>query len=433
MIATTTRTLICCLLAGGAAAQVSHNRVQLDNGGETVIWLNDPFVGSDPTRGDWTGDYFWKVLPADVLRTGDGVASLTGIEYYVFDQDWDLDDATLWAYALTEGVKSEDLGGGGSGFSPGNIEPWMADPSALLVPGIENAGLGNPLGAGQCPPGDSIAGWLITETFEDTDGALIPIKELIADGAHDYVYSAFFPDGQSATFGGANCGGGGNATFQYYVSTDTFEVPDGGENIPDVLGTGYSAYGGRHFGDPQGGGFHFPVANSFDRGAQLAFHFDRPTLNVVVDAGLDGHGPERGLASLHVPLGLDAAGLPAGTQCSLGWEIYSADALGKGDRLAMAAATFMQPLGTAVPFFGGSTLLLNSVDPVFLSSLLSWGFPAFQDEGSESVARSGLIPIQAEPAFLGTAIWMQGFELDLGSESLEDTQVWKLVLRPNVF
>ncbi len=430
MNATTARILVCATLAGGAFAQLAQNRIQLDNGGDSVIWLNDPFVGTDPVEGDWTGDYFWKVFPSSVLRTADGTASLTGIEYYVFDQDWDFDDATLWAYAITEGVLSQDLGGGGSGFNPGNIEPWMEDPGALVVPGLESSGLGNPLGAGQCPPGDSIAGWLITETFEDLSGEVIPITELIADGTRDYVYSAFFPDGQSATFGGVNCGGGGNATFQYNVSLDGPNAPEGGENAPDVLGTGYNAYGGRHFGDPQGGAFHFPVAHAFDRAAQVAFLFGHPTINVRVDAGLDGHGPEHGLAAMHAPIGLDAGGLPTGNQCFLGWELYSTST--SQTRLAMAGVTFLDPLEVGVPVLGAS-VLLNTADTIFMSSLAAWGFPGFEAEGDDSVARSKLLGITPAPAFLSARVWLQGYEIDLESESLRETQLWSLNLEPNVF
>ncbi len=423
--------LLPLLLFVCAGSTLAQNALRLDNGGDLLLTLNDPTVGSDPLAGDFSGDFYWKVYPATALQTPSGELELMGIDYSVFDQDWDLDGATLWASMVTVGVLSQDLGGGGSTQAPGTIEPRFADPASVFFPEVSNPGLGNRLGDGQCPPPGELAGWQVSETFIDTaTGQPTPLITLVADGATDYVYTAFYPADQSTTVGGVNCGGGGNATLQFFVSADAPGAPEGGENIPDVLGSFTSPYGGRHFGDPDGGTFQFYVAQPYDRSAELAWTFEHPIINLIVDAGIDSFGPERGLAALEVPLGLEADGTPAGTQARIGFEIRADDAV-PGLEVAIGFATTEPPLGLPIPVFGAE-LLLDPTGGIFWASLNTWGIPPIVNgpDGAK-LATSPLVPVTPSVQLLDLPLWFQGFVVNLVGETARETQVARIVFRAN--
>lgn len=413
------------------------NRLQLDNGGDVFVSLSNPTVGSDPPMGDYSGDLYTKVYPKEVLLHPKGTMSVTGIQYSVFDTDWDLDDADLWSWALTVGVESSDTVGGGSGVNPGNIEPLFTDPLAVILPEVPGVGLGNPLGFGNCPPANEIAGWDVVETFLDMNGQPVDILELVADGTTDYVFTHFAPDGHELFSGGANCGPG-NATLSYLLSTDFKSFPFAsfdGENQPDFLGTGYSAFGGER----QGGSADF-APNGVDETPVVRFFFDEPTLSACPNAGT-GTGIEHGLAGMNLPIGVDSGGVPTGASATVGWRMYSDSANpGTPGANALRVGAVFGTIGAPLPAPGfdlnGACFMMNPSDILFVDSFIAWGLLFFEGVDSDSdgdvdytIYESAQAPVKGSLALIDLTIYVQGLDLQTVSLAGESTQVWQLVLR----
>jgi len=414
----------------------NYNRIQLDNGGDFLVFLNEPTVGCDPVSGDYDGDLYTKVIPKQVLRHAKGTMDLNAISYLLFDQDWDQDDATLWAYSLSIGVDSGDVGG--SGTNPGNIEPDFTDPNLIVVPEMPSVGLGNPLGFGNCPTPGELAGWEITETFVDPNtGQPIPLQVLTADGTTDYVFTHFFPDNQSFFNGGLSCASNGNMSLSFFESDDFCCNLGEGENQTDWLGTGYSAYGATR---RSGAAF---IAENTNQTAQVRFFFQEPTLNMYVDTGLDGGLEEMGLAGLNLPLGVDGLGVPTGDTARLGLRLYSDNAAPSSpgaspDHVGLVWATIGAPLAApGAPIFG-TCLMLNPADPIFGSSGEGWGFAFFNGfdndadpDVDETYFTTFMPTLSPSIDLVGVTLHAQGFDFLASPLQAESTQVVSFTLRAN--
>jgi len=455
-----------------ARLQKNITRLDLDNGGEVAPFLQDPFVGSDPIGGDFGGDLYWKVFPGQAIQSCSGARTLWGTEQSLFDLDWS-DSASLWSYLITGAFEGTDL----------TLRPVLdgstLDNPGVFVPEIPNSGLTSP--SGDCPKPGYVGGWILLDLFVDSStGSMIPLMQATdaaadnyfrADGTLDWAFVHFFPEGQSLSQPNPNgCGSGfaGNATFQWFRSGDGGPPSgDGGENqgaatlVSDGAGTGGTAtgfasrYGGFQFG---GGGGLTP--ESQDAGADLAFLFQGPTLNLSVNTGYRVNGvlaPELGLAGLELPIGWNTAtatpalkdsdaGAPGSTDVTLGVRLY--------DQTAKTDGSSIGAFGANIDFPGGSLDLLidaglcfstlggefglnpaNSIFGPTLGATLGALTPFTLDasRGNDVVYVSPQLPLAPDPSLLGVVLAFQSWSFDITAPSpiTGSSQIVRTRLRSN--
>lgn len=432
-------------LAGIADGQARLNRLQLDNGGESLDFFNDPFIGSDPANGNFSGDLYWKVVPRQSIQRASGASTLWGTEQSIFDQDW-LAGTTLWAYAIRSSVVGTD----------NTIRPALGTTGpGVFVP---ETPIPFPPPAVTCAPG-YIAGWTFYDLFADTGtGSFIPLMQATDPGADDYFRSDgtvdwsfvhFFPGGQSLTSPSPNsCGSGfaGDATFMWFASTDERQGPatDG----PALR----SRYGGSQDGTV---GVLTPEAQS--RGAELAFFISgSPTQNLRVNTQYLPCLPEIGLAGLEMPIGWDTVTdapadkdcdqFPGSTFVTIGTRNYDHEST-TGFTLGAHAANIdtaggatdlLIDLGACIPFMG-APFCVNPANSIFMTtfsaSISPAGFytgptaPAGPDESPEW--NSPQYPVAPDPCLLGVTIGWQGFSIEPVSLQMRGTQVSRQTLRAN--
>lgn len=453
------------LLASTGYAQVpaALNRMDLDNGGDRAEFLNDPSFGSDPLAGDYSGDLYWKVFPAHAIERASGAAILWGTEQHLFDLDWS-DFSVIWAYQITPSFTGTDQA----------IRPILS-PGApgVFVPQIPNSGLTAP-GPEVCPKPGYVGGWILSDVFADTaTGSLIPLMQSTqpgepdyfrADGTVDWSFVHFFPGDQSVTHPSPNgCGGEGNATLQWFASTDV-RLQDGGENQgPATLQFDQqgglepgdrSRYGGIQFGGP--GGPSSPLLPEFQlRGADLSFFMQGPRKQSPFGQSLHGSGPtlsvatrtqyfvngalslDVGLAGLEVPIGWNLEdmepalkdgdfGNPGSTPVTVGVVLYDQTAKTDGSHIGLASANvdlqgsaqdLLIDSGFCFPALGGG-FCLNPTNSIF-NSLFFETFAAFKpfepdpQNGNDIRWVSPQFPIPLQPTLIGVTLGWQGWSYDL--------------------
>lgn len=387
------------------------HRVDLNNGRDAIYAINDPTIGSDPLVGDYYGDLYWKVYPASALERCDGTNTITGLEYEVFDQDWIVDGATLWAYSITTGVQGTDT----------TIYPDFSS-TAVIVPEVTDAGLPNPAGAGACPSVGYVAGWVMSEAFYDTMGE--PVELASVNDNLDIVFTHFAPGGQPLS-GANSCGTEGNATLSWTVSDD--------EGTPDWTGFGNNRYGGFSIG---GAGVFAPIPEPHDSIATAALFFDEPTLS------MGRYDPETGwyshsLAGLEFPLGIDLGCNQVTPVQQLGakFDYVPPDSGTSFAFLAMnIEQTWLDLTGFCLQVNGG-LLATNPGDPIFASSMQQGGIGIAQDEpsplGGDFTSRvwtSSPLPVPQLCGLIDVELRTQAFSLDSG-QNLTTSNVVRTTLR----
>lgn len=459
-----------------APNDVELNRLVLSNGPDILWFINDPYIGSDPANGNYSGDFYWKVYPKEATRTCEGAATLWGVEMNLFDLDW-TNSAPLWAYQITTASPGTDL----------NLEPLLSTSApGVFVPEIPNSGFTQPLFF-DCPPDlplhpGYLSGWLLHDLFADTaTGSLIPLMQASdalsadyfrADGTVDWAFVHFYP-GDKQTDGGQshsalnNCGDEGTASFQWAGSANLGGGWKGGENQasatlrPDGNHTGgtqagsVSRYGGFQSGLGNGPANGL-IPDLQDYGSDLAFLFDGMQLNLAVNTQYAMYGviePEIGLAGLQLPIGWstetnapslkDADTIPGATAVTLGCVLYNQSASTNGTSLGAFAANVDMPGGAldllidhgACTSFLGGDFALNPANPLFVpifATSLQAGLGFAPQEPRDwqghqlhttrkvvdSVAldiayHSPQYPVPHDPSLLGITIAFQGWEFDL--------------------
>lgn len=442
--------------------QAELNRLDLDNGGDALWFINSPYIGSDPASGNFDGDLYWKVYPAHALQRAAGAATLWGVELSLFDLDWS-NFAPLWAYLITTSSSGTDL----------NLEPSLTTTGpGVLVPQLDNSGLTSP-SPGTCPKPGYVGGWVLSDLFADTaTGSLIPLMQasdsgsddyFTSDGSVDWSFVHFFP-GNNQSAGPQDvfqpspngCGSGffGSASFQWLGSADGFApFGDGGENAgpttlaPDGSGTGGTVTGtNSRYGGFQIGGNGAPgsvlIPQTQDGGSDLSFFIEgSPTLNLAVNTQYSVNGvmgTDIGLASIDVPIGWDTVanapalkdgdgGVAGSTPITIGAAMYDQTAsttpftnigvLGANIDFTGGALDLLIDMGFCFPVLGGD-FCLNPANPIFnpvfnttLSALTAYQ-PDPQNPG-ERVYLSPQFPVAPEPCLLGVTIGWQGWTADL--------------------
>lgn len=467
---------------GGGGGAMELNRIDLDNGGDALQFINTPYLGSDPAAGNFSGDFYWKVIPRQAVQNVHSGRTLWGTEQHLFDLDWS-DFSPLWAYMITTSVAGTDLG----------LEPVLSTGTpGVLVPEVSNTGLTSP-SPGSCPKPGYVGGWVLSDLFADTaTGSLIPLMQgtdpgaddyFLANGFVDWSFVHFFPgnnqgSGPQAVFqpspNGCGSGFSGSASFQWFRSQDgASPFGDGGENqgaatlAPTGSGTGTvtgsrSRYGGFHIGGTGTLGSSL-IPEEQQAGADLAFFFGGMTLSMRVNTQYTIVGaiaPEVGLAGLEFPIGWDTAsgapalkdgdgGVPGSTSVTLGVLMYNQSA---GTTPFSSIGAFSANLdfpggpldllidqGICFPLIGG-IFGLNPANPLFASvfnaTLGSFtSFTADPANPGEVVYISPQFPLSADPTLLGVRLGFQGWEFVLtnppGSEIGDSSGVVRMTLRDN--
>jgi len=470
-------------IAGASFSQAELNRLDLNNGGDILWFVNSPYIGSDPANGNFNGDFYWKTYPDHAIQRCAGAATLWGVEMNIFDLDWS-DFSPLWAYLITTSTAGTD----------NNLEPDLNTTGpGVLVPQLDNTGLTSP-SPGSCPKAGYVGGWILSDLFADTaTGSLIPLMQQSDNGSDDYFtangtvdwsFVHFFPGnnqsgGQQDVFSPSpnGCGSGfsGSASFQWLGSTDgVAPFGDGGENAahttvaPDGAGTGgittgvRGAYGGFQIGGNGAPGSGL-IPETQDGGADLEFLFQGMTLNMRVNtqyAVVGAIGPDLGLAGLDFPIGWDTAsgapalkdgdgGVPGSTPVGLGVAMYNQSA---GTTPFSSIGTFSAnidfpggPLDLLIDQFGcfpviGGDFGLNPANPVFntVFNATLGGFTSFGPDpanAGERVYFSPQFPLGPDPSLLGATLAFQGWEFVLtnppGQEIGDSSQIIRMNLKDN--
>lgn len=462
------------------------NRLDLHNGGDILWFINDPFIGSDPTSGNFNGDLYWKVYPRQAIQSCAGARTLWGTEQSLFDLDWS-DSAPLWAYLITPSSETTS----GSLFP--DLDSTTLDGPGVLVPGVSNSGFSSPSGS-TCPRPGYVGGWVFSDLFYDSgSGSLIPLMQASdpsakdyfrADGTVDWSFVHFFPgnnqgqQGQEVFAPSPNgCGSGfaGSATFQWFGSTDgVAPFGDGGENaaiatmVPNPCSTGLDPcswtgppgrYGGFRIGGAGAPNSSY-IPNAKHDAADLAFLFEEPTLNIAVYTGYTVKGilePETGIAGLELPIGWSTGtgapalkdadgGVPGSVPVTLGVHMYDLTAKTDGTSLGAVAVNvdfqggasdLLIDLGWCLPFWGGE-FGLNPANPLFAptfnaSIAAAQPFAPHPDRPEETVYISPQFPITPDPTLLGVTIALQGWTFDLTSPDpiTGSSQIVRTNLRDN--
>ena len=473
---TTLRTLVLVALAAPNAGQTAElNRIDINNGGDILWFINSPYIGSDPANGNFNGDFYWKVYADHVVQRAAGAATLWGVEMNIFDLDWS-DFSPLWAYPITTSTPGSDL----------NLEPDLSTTApGVFVPQLDNTGLTSPT-PGTCPKPGYTGGWILSDLFADTaTGSLIPLMQqtdagaddyFTADGTVDWSFVHFFPgNNQSAgpqdvfqpSPNGCGSGFSGSASFQWFGSADgVAPFGDGGENAgpmtiaPDGSGTGGTITGtGSRYGGFQVGGNGAPGSGLIPElqsgGADLEFLFQGSSLNLAVNTGYTVVGviaPEIGTAGLHLPIGWDTAsgapalkdsdgGVPGSTSVTFGVAIYNQSASTAGfadpgipDDFGVYSGNIDFPGGAldllidqgfCFPVLGGD-FCLNPANPIF-NPLFNASLAEFQgygpdpDNPGERVYKSSQLSLGADPCLLGVTIGWQGWTANIQQSMFVDS------------
>ncbi len=460
-------------LAGATFGQQDLNRVQLDNGGDILWFINDPYVGSDPGNGNFGGDYYWKVFPGAALQRCSGADTLWGVQFSLFDDDW-TDGSVLWSYLIQGATSGTDL-----------VLAPVLDVTApgVLVPIALNSGFGAP-GGGDCPPPGYVSGWIITETFFDTDGNAVPLLQatdpaagdyFACDGSVDWTFTHFYPGnaestagvggGQSPTQPNPNaCGGAGSSTFQWLGSTDGVgPFGDGGENAGPMSQTndgnpfsGLTVPGDRSiYCGLQAGGVtpSGSIPESQDGGAELAWFTQGMQLNLAVDTRYPVVGviaPQTSTAGLSTPFGWDTstgapAVTPGGGFMTTGGIMYNQSADSNGLSFGALGLNII-PDGPFLPVDASACLTILGADfglgfaePFFTVFNTTAGLGGgFASAGGETSYTSPNFPLgflttaAAFPLLLGFDCAWQGWEYDASAGLfVESSNVIRQAIRPN--
>lgn len=364
------------LFAGVARAQNldNENDLPLCKGIDIIYGYQDPSVGSPVGTfpPDWANsDYFWKVIPKEVLRHCSGTMEVSGMDFFTFDTDYTTVDVNgnntlLHDIVFTVGIPS--------GTNPGQIEPDPTDPNLVQL----SFGAGSPNNASLpdpgCPPAGFINGYQLDVSI--AGGVVGAGIILTADGTTDYVVTHMIPSGMCS--GGACPGTGacldGDMTFQDAHSSCNFGGI--GETQADWLGSGYSAFGGFAIGGALGG------TDAVCETPWTNLEFFERTLNMRVDSGT-GNGPELGLAGLNFSLGASGGGF-----ASIGARYFSYQGVGN---LAAVAGSILPPLPVCLPFGTGSGLAINPSQPLFNLFITFWKGPVVLDDFTDTGASTGAV------------------------------------------
>lgn len=465
--------------------QAELNRLDLDNGGDILWFINSPYIGSDPANGNFNGDLYWKVYPSHAIQRASGASILWGVEFSLFDLDWS-DFSPLWAYLITTSSPGTDL----------NLEPSLTTTGpGVFVPQVDNTGLTSP-SPGTCPKPGYVGGWIISDLFADTaTGSLIPLMQassaagddyFVSDGTVDWSFVHFFPgNNQSAgpqdvfqpSPNGCGSGFSGSASFQWVGSTDgVAPFGDGGENAgpmtlaPDGQGTGGTTTGANSkYGGFQIGGNGAPASILIPEvqsgGADLSFFIEgSPTLNLAVNTQYTVNGaiaPQIGTGSIEIPIGWDTdanapalkdgdGGVPGSSPVTVGGRMYDQSAsttpfssigvLGVNiDFDSGPIDLLIDTLGSCFPVYGGD-FCLNPVNPVFnpmFNSTLGLftGYTPDPANPGERVYSSPQYPVAPDPCLLGVTLGWQGWTVEVtnppGSEFAGSSNVIRSTFRAN--
>jgi len=419
--------LACRMAAQGSPSNPNNeNDLVLNNGVDLVYIYDDPSIGAPVATASAasqfaTNTFFWKVFPRQVMRSCTGALELSGLDFFIGDTDSLALDASGNNTILPDMVISRGVDGGLVGLNPGQIGP---DPAHLLFeisfgqggPGPNNAWLPPSI----CAPEPWGTGeWELNLTFGTGPGTGLTLE---ADGSADVVLTTFIPGGMDGS--GPNVCDPSSSGNGDYVSSDwhSSNAAGGntGETMFDVLGTGYSPYGG--FGS-QG---WYGGEDWVDETLCTALQFVEPMLNVRCDTGAGIIGPETGTNGLHFDTGSGHA--------KLGARLYAWQGIG---RPAGVMATLTPPLPICLPFHGGQ-LGLAPTDPLFGPTLALWqsppliqqtddGYPPTFTPYDDGTFDTLLLPIPALPVGTSVSLNLQGF-FKRADGGLVGSQVWTTFL-----
>jgi hypothetical protein len=377
------------------------NDMQLHNGLDEVLTFSDP-----SNLNDWV----WRVWPWETLDSCTPTLEITGLHIGLFDTDFATfvnGNNTCFAdMMLSAGLEVPSI--------PGLIMPDFLDPFRTLI----SFGPGNPnnisLPDPGCPGPGELPGYEVE--LDITGGQGVGAGVLYAsDGLRDLVLTAFMPPGFSLS---ATGGTGGNA-----CGMGDYPSPDGhstDEEAFDVLGTGYSPYGGRVTGNVVDPDAPSEVWASY-------VEFAEPMLALRMDSG-HGLGPTEGLHGIHYDCPPDGGG-------SIGARLYDWAQIGAS---AVVMGTLSPPLESCLNFKGGK-LGLRPTDPFFNFLLGQWSGTVVQTsdthgpptgtifDNGEMATASLPLPPQLIPLGLTVPLSFQGFTKKPGQPA-HGTQVTTLYL-----
>jgi len=387
--------LAVALLSAPGRAQ-EKNALELTNGADGFFYYSDPSIGPPPGTLSWTGDYWWKVYPKEVMRHPLGKLTLTGLTLEIADTNWATPPTRTFDMYFTPGVVDPP-----GTFATGTIVPDRLSPLGFQLLGVVfPGGLPCPYPTTcPCPPTDVIHGYELELTFPSG-------IELKADGNVDWTYVTFFPPGMSAS--GGLCGFG-DLVSQDAHSSDVFQV-HAGEAQTEATSIGMSKYGGFHLGGD-------PVdelrADSLDNVYGGALQFREPVCEPRVDysASFGFGGPEAGLAGLNY----------SRSHGKLGMRLRHASAPGEVGFFFGSFAPFLP--GSGVPIFD-IHILVDVSDPVASQLSGLWSGP---------LAPSGVldtVPLTFPPVTVGHPLRLQGFTFNAGAVDFDDSQAVTLKIVP---
>jgi hypothetical protein len=409
------------LLATPALAQ-DFNNLDLNNGGDGIFFYNDPGVGNPPNSFPITNydvDFWYRVYPKEAFHHPLGTLEVTGFTNEYYDTDWVATPngvtgitSSMHDMILTPGIIQGD--GTMAPDLPGAPNPLEVDIVGLDITGL----LTNPCPAAGvaggcasatsvCPATGFVVGYIIGLDF----GGAGPVLQ--ADEFTDWTWSTFVP-GVAPAVGGMTLAGGSCGTGDYILQdVHSSNVFGNGELQADLLGNGFSRYGGFQVGGTGAGAWN---PDLMDEVYAEPLEFGTAISEPVNDVGL---GPQTGLAALNPSVG--------GGANTLGMRYWSASAAGE---LAFFFASTFPLLPRPGIALLDINILVNIADPLAGTIAGIWagfivgGLGTFADDG---IFDSVQIPLP--PILVGFSLQVQGFNFDLVSD-FDNSQALVLPMQP---
>ncbi|HKE00309.1 MAG TPA: hypothetical protein VKE69_04810, partial [Planctomycetota bacterium] len=122
--------LAVALLSAPGRAQ-EKNALELTNGADGFFYYSDPSIGPPPGTLSWTGDYWWKVYPKEVMRHPLGKLTLTGLTLEIADTNWATPPTRTFDMYFTPGVVDPP-----GTFATGTIVPDRLSPLGFQLLGV---------------------------------------------------------------------------------------------------------------------------------------------------------------------------------------------------------------------------------------------------------------------------------------------------------
>lgn len=430
-------------IAGSAAAQ-NNNDITINNGDDVIFVLSDPSSGfsdgsNPPAIVD--GDYFWKIYPSEALHCKEGSIDTTVMWESIIDTDWgtipDFYDRIIGNAYECGGT---DLDGD---LAPDCLPVCARVPSWFATGGFDAGDVLFILGDGGLPNPCTISPPLCTT------GGICPLTGLLGYQIQWFGFSVPIPcDGSGTSFLPATTAGvpttpghDGDTAITYFAPGGmTFSNPatpgscgfgdyifqmdySTNETQGDCCGEGFSPYGGFQVGTA--GTFLDPL----NFGATAHLGFDADVINVIGETDAAGLGVEFGIARAGATNGLCLDTNSGSASISIELRDFNTGSVG-APNLALTAFGATGPIPSpGLPVLGGCLMVIP--DGILSSSTTSGPVLIDPSIGFGSVGEAyfggGQLPLPAfglSPGVFFT-LYGQGFVIDIGTFTAEETQVWE--------